>query len=172
MWTAENQPLAKPKGYIRVFKVRRSALAKLYRVTRKTISTHGFGTLELLDRFVRSRASCIAVNRAVKLKAPFGDPVLNAQWAGRYPVWTAFRCCQEDCLAVLLYEGFCDQHGGPPAPPLRIQSTGVEVLLGRRRYVPYGLVAAGGLRTERVKYLDGNSWNCRPANLQLLQTLG
>lgn len=144
-----------------------------YQTVRKAV------TQKLLDpKDMRSVAQYVAralvrksaPMNAVELKGKMG-PKQAAWWENRWPKFELYCCAAPGCSALLFGPGACAEHGGDRRPTVRFDSDFHIVILVGKDYVPlhrFITQAPPGMQTH---HRDGNPWNNRWENLEVLEPL-
>lgn len=88
------------------------------------------------------------------------------QWKNRWPRFELYPCAScED--ALLLVRGLCRECGGPGVQDVDWAKGYIALRVGGRM-VPYHRLVVGCLSHMDVHHKDGNKWNNRPDNLEIL----
>jgi hypothetical protein len=89
------------------------------------------------------------------------------QWQARWPRFVICRCGWPGCDQLLLEPSVCRTHGGSLDPFAVVEDNHVKLRVGSS-YVPICHIVFGAPRDLQVTHRDGNDWNNRPDNLEVV----
>lgn len=96
------------------------------------------------------------------------DAAEIARWDVRWPKFDLYHCGVANCASILIEAGLCPQHGGAPQPLITVKDQHFLVYLSGE-YVPIcHLILGVATPSATVKHLDGNHWNSRLDNLEII----
>lgn len=141
-----------------------------YQTVRKAVSDDRLDPDDL-----RSISSYINSALARKSKTVAGPeiqaslpPQQKKWWKARWPKFLLYRCAQPECSQLLFGPGACAEHGGDRRPAIKFDGDWHIVLLVSDDYVPLHRLIAQTPKGQHTHHRDGNPWNNRWENLEVL----
>lgn len=125
---------------------------------------------------LRSIVSYVGYSLARKGQ-PLHEEVLQARlpeqqwgwWKNRMPRFDFFSCQFPDCLELLFSSGLCSKHGGPRKPAITFNHDwNILLLLDGQSYVSLARIITQAPAGAHTHHRDGNPWNNRFENLEVL----
>jgi hypothetical protein len=122
-----------------------------------------------LAAFVTGKAPHIAVTPG-EIEERYG-PGAAERWSKRYPRFGLYLCPIPGCETWVLTKTCCAAHGGLPAV-FMYPTDGYFIFRLEGVDTAYHRVVMGATKGQTVRHLDGNQWNNRVTNLELVNGPG